>query len=113
MRMQKTIKVQNNKQYKSLNQSYIERLKWYKTKEWQQLRFAFLKSNPCCIKCGENATVVDHRDGHNPKTWKDTFFIGPFDSYCNSCHSRKTVLEDMKNKPKRMTIQERMKSQES
>jgi len=109
MRFQKTIKTQANKQYKALNQSYVERLKWYQTPQWKKLRYEFLKINPYCIRCGAKSTVADHRDGHNPLTWKETFFTSQLDAYCTPCHSRKTVLEDMKNKPKRMTQQEKLK----
>jgi len=102
------IKTLKNKEYKSLNASYKERLKWYLTPEWRELRANFLQNNPYCVKCGEKATVCDHKDGHDPLTWKDTFFTGAFQALCFSCHSRKTVLEDMKKKVKRLTQAEKL-----
>ena len=107
--MQKsTLKIQGQKALKKLNQSYITRLEWYKTSKWKRLRRIFLENNNFCVDCGAPATVCDHVDGHNPKTWKDTFWTGPFQPMCASCHSRKTALEDMK-KPKRLTATEKAK----
>ena len=106
--MQKsTLKIQRQKSLKNLNQSYITRLEWYQTSKWRRLRRIFLEKNPFCVECGEPATVCDHIDGHNPKTWKDNFWTGPFQPMCGSCHSFKSVTFDMKNKPKRLTPAEK------
>lgn len=117
--MKPTIKMQNigideqkHIQLTPLNASYVERKKWYLSTRWQTFRLNFLKEHPLCDMCVQkgffnDAAVVDHVDGHNIDTWKDTFWIGPFQGLCQSCHSKKTTTEDQKNKPQRMTAADR------
>ena len=108
--MQKSgLKVQQKKKLKSLNQSYITRLEWYKLPKWRAVRHAYLEKYPVCIECGAPATVCDHVEGHDPLTWKDNFWAGPFQPMCQSCHSRKTVAIDMQKKSKRLTNTEKLK----
>lgn len=106
------------KTYTPLNASYEERKTWYLSARWKTFRKAYLREYPHCVFCFkrhiiEPAVIVDHIDGHqvgedeNGKTWKDTFWTGPVQGLCWSCHSRKTVLEDQRNKPKRLTRMER------
>ena len=104
-----TLNTLTNKDYRPLNQSYIERDKLYKTKRWRMIRRKHLERHPVCVKCGATANTVDHKDGHDLKTWRDTFFTSELIAYCTACHSRKTVLEDMKNKTKRLTNAEKLK----
>ena len=107
--MQKSgLKVQQKKRLTHLNQSYITRLEWYKLPKWTAIRRAFLNKHSICVECGAPATVCDHVDGHDPLTWKDSFWTGPFQPMCQSCHSRKTVLIDMKKKVKRLTNVEKL-----
>lgn len=114
IKMQKTkLGIQKSKQYGQLNASYQERLKWYQTPRWKSLRKRFLEENPYCHKCLENgeyveANTVDHIEGHNPKEWKKTFWIGPFMALCSSHHSEKTVKEDMSKRNKRMSQTEKL-----
>ena len=116
IKMQKsTMSVQKPKSYGQLNASYQERLKWYQSARWKITRRKFLEENPLCVKCLEEgieqiANTVDHIDGHEYKTWKDNFWTGPFMALCSSHHSQKTTLEDMKNKPKRMTRAEKIEA---
>jgi len=101
--------------YTSLNQSYEERQQWYRTERWQRIREDYLQRHSQCVICMKKdtftpAVIVDHVDGHDPETWKDTFWDGGnggFQSLCWSCHSRKTTLEDQKRKPKRLSPSER------
>ena len=92
-----------------LNASYEERKKWYLTERWQKFRKDYLRENQKCSRCDQPAVIVDHVDGHDIDTWKETFWTGPFQALCWSCHSRKTMTEDAKNKPKRMSGAERRK----
>jgi len=113
--MQKsTLKIQKGKQYTPLNQSYVKRDSFYNTARWRIARRKHLESHLVCVKCGKPANTVDHSKMHHigvdiyGKTWEDYFWDPQyFVSYCNSCHSRKTCLEDMKNKPKRLTKAEK------
>ena len=116
IKMQRSaVKTKKPRKLTPLNQSYVERDQWYRTPRWEAFRIAYLKENPHCVKCLEAqeiipATVVDHVDGHDPETWKMTFWnggAGGFQGLCQSCHSRKTMLEDAKKKPKRLTSAER------
>ena len=103
------VNLHKRKSLKALNQGYLERLKWYKTQQWYRLRRLFLKDSPFCCDCGEKADTVDHINGHDPLTWREHFYEGPFQSMCHPCHSRKTALFDMKNKPTRLTLAEKKK----
>ena len=115
IKMQKSsIRKQNGIQFGALNASYVERKKWYLSDRWRNLRESFLKEHPYCGVCGEQgksefAIIVDHVEGHNPDTWKENFFIGPFQALCWSCHSRKTMLEDAKRKKTRLSASDRKK----
>ena len=66
------------------------RKRLYRTERWRQVSLAHLKANPACCDCGGKARVTDHALGHG-HGWRDRFFIGPFDSRCWPCHSRKTA----------------------
>ena len=115
IKMQKdTLKMQKNAEYKPLNQSYVERDKLYKTTRWRMMRRKHLERYPDCVRCGKPADTVDHSKTHNlqpdvfGKTWRDYFFEAEYlVSYCHSCHSRKSMLVDAKNKPKRLTPAEK------
>jgi len=116
IKMQKdTLKMQKNAEYKPLNQSYVERDKLYKTTRWRMMRRKHLEKYPDCVRCGKPATVADHIKGHSNipdpitgLTWKDIFFDDKnLQALCAHCHGQKTTLEDMKNKPKRLTPAEK------
>lgn len=109
--MQKdAIPVNQGKKYANLNQSYLDRLEWYNLPKWKAIRKQYLVKHPICCICGAPAEIVDHKKGHDPKTWKKTFFDSSnFQAMCWSCHSRKTCLEDMRNKPKRLTAEQRFR----
>ena len=117
IKMQKSpVKIKQGKRYANLNQSYLNRLELYNSAKWKAVRKGFLRGSPTCCRCGAPAEIVDHKKGHHigkdkyGKTWKDYFWeVDNFQSMCWSCHSRKTCLEDMKNKPKRMTAKDRVK----
>lgn len=59
---------------------------------WQKLRLMILRGEPLCRRCGEAASQVDHivplrKGGTNAQE--------NLQSLCHSCHSRKTITEDM------------------
>jgi len=73
-----------------------ERQKLYGTARWQRIRKIQLAREPWCADCLKRgiyvpATDVDHVIPH--KGDKKRFFLGPFQSFCKSCHSRKTSSE--------------------
>ena len=113
--MQKSpVKLNTGKQYTRVNQSYLDRLELYNSAKWKTVRKKFLIENPVCCRCGAPAEIVDHVKGHSigkdihGKTWQDYFWDkSNYQSMCWSCHSRKTCLEDMQNKPKRMSSKDR------
>jgi len=116
IKMQKpAVVTKPNRAYTPLNASYVERKEWYLTPRWKQFRSEYLAVHRWCVRCAEKgqqvrAVVVDHIDGHDPQTWKETFWEGGkggFQALCMSCHSRKTVLEDQKKKPKRLSASAR------
>ena len=69
----------------------------YDTKHWQKLRQVQLSKEPLCSCCKSRniVTPAHHVDHVFPwsKVGKQAFFINLFQSLCNSCHSRKTLLE--------------------
>lgn len=61
---------------------------------WRKARKVFLMNNPACVKCGRLADVVDHIVPH--KGDKQLFWNqSNWQPMCTSCHSAKTVREDM------------------
>lgn len=61
---------------------------------WQKARKSFLMSNPICVSCGRLAEVVDHIKAH--KGDAELFWDNNnWQALCSSCHSKKTVREDM------------------
>lgn len=75
--------------------------KWpYSTAHWQRLRLAKLARTPLCEYCPHGAlavaTQVDHRiainDGGHPWAWDNLV------SACASCHSRKTMAVDVRQR---------------
>jgi hypothetical protein len=121
IKMQKdAVATQKGKNYGSLNASYEERKQWYLTARWKKFRLDYLKENPYCVRCLkkgviEPAVIVDHIKGHlvgvdkYGKTWKDYFWDEDVQGMCWSHHSQKTMMEDRKRKPKRLTGSERKK----
>ena len=75
-----------------------ERIKYYNTKTWRNIRSSKLRKNPLCELCHKNcrkitlATVVDHIKPW--KTWEE-FVKGPFQSLCRACHDQKTWFSDV------------------
>ena len=68
----------------------------YNSQRWRTLRTRQLASEPWCRLCLVKslytaATEVDHITPHRGDA--DMFFAGPFQSLCESCHSRKTAEE--------------------
>ena len=90
-----------------------DRLKYYNTKTWRNIRSASLRRNPLCEKCRLDyrkisvATVVDHIKPW--ETWKD-FVKGPFQSLCRQCHDDKTWFSDIpemiKKEKTKITVKE-------
>ena len=117
IKMQKNrIVEQKPKEYKRVNQSYIDRNNLYKTVRWRIARRKHLDKSPLCVKCGKVADTVDHSKLHSGapdpitgKTWVDYFWdASTYQSMCKSCHSTKTRLVDMKkDKVKRLTLAEK------
>ena len=72
--------------------------KWYYRKSWKVLRNNQLRRKPYCEECDRNhlmthATEVDHKTPH--KGDKALFFDADnLQSLCETCHSRKTLLEN-------------------
>ena len=67
-------------------------------RRWQKFRVAFLAEHPWCALCERvgiytPAAHVDHVHPHRGDV--ETFWKGPFQALCPSCHSRKT-LEEMR-----------------
>ena len=66
-------------------------LKWYKTPQWQRLRYYQLKREPLCRFCKKNniiteANTVDHIVAHRGDMNK-FFDRGNLQSLCKTCHS--------------------------
>lgn len=66
---------------------------------WRKARVTYLSKHPVCVECAKEgrvvpATVVDHIIPHkgDKKLFWDTNNWQPL---CASCHSRKTIKEDM------------------
>lgn len=73
-----------------------ERQRLYNSARWRKIRKNQLAKEPWCadhLARGEYvpATEVDHQVPH--KGNKNTFFLGPFNSFCKICHSKKTHQE--------------------
>ena len=65
---------------------------------WRKFRESWLRKHPLCVRCEAEgkvveATVLDHvipHRGDQTLFWK----AGNHQGLCQSCHSRKTALED-------------------
>lgn len=60
----------------------------YRMKKWRGIRARHIARNPVC-PCGKIATEVDHVDGDIANNVSTNL-----QSYCKSCHSKKTVRCD-------------------
>ena len=60
---------------------------------WRQRRAAYLKENPYCVRCGDEATDVDHRV---PLSADGEDHPSNYQALCHSCHSVKTGRERAK-----------------
>lgn len=60
---------------------------------WKRFRIAYLKRNPFCVKCGNEATVIDHLNGQG-RAGVDAFKEWNCQPMCATCHNRKTATED-------------------
>jgi 5-methylcytosine-specific restriction protein A len=70
--------------------------KLYKTRRWQMIRRLQLAKEPWCSDCLKaglwvEARQCDHITPHRGDV--AAFWRGPFQSLCDSCHSRKTAGE--------------------
>jgi len=65
--------------------------KWYTKPRWRKLRARKLKETPYCEKCRAKATEVDHKKDHKGN-YGLFYSFDNLQSYCKSCHSRKTAL---------------------
>lgn len=70
----------------------------YKTARWQQVRMRQLQHQPLCEYCLRDgifteATVCDHVNPHRGDV--KTFWSGPFQSLCQSCHSGAKQREEI------------------
>lgn len=71
------------------------RRSFFRSIEWKTFRFAYLRQNSICNRCGQIATVVHHKP---PYTLDSTViqegFLGPlkftdrFEALCKECHYR-------------------------
>jgi len=68
-----------------------ERAKFYRSKQWRELRKMFLQWHPICTVCSKAATVVDHikpiRLGGSKTEWNN------LQSMCVNCHNKKSGME--------------------
>ena len=64
--------------------------RFYKTYRWQQTRARQLTRRPLCERCSKRGKVVTatvcHHVDPDTKLNPETFFAGPFESLCQSCH---------------------------
>jgi len=70
---------------------------WYNTARWRAIRAQQLRDEPLCRECGKQGlvTAANQCDHVEPHRWnEELFWIGPFQSLCQQCHSRKTAMED-------------------
>lgn len=70
-----------------------ERAKFYRSKQWRELRKMFLQWHPICVECSREATVVDHitpiRLGGSKIDWNN---LQPM---CARCHNSKSGKESI------------------
>ena len=60
-------------------------------RKWRMTRARYLRANPTCVMCGDDATDVDHiiaRARGGTDEWEN------LEALCHSCHSRKTAMLD-------------------
>lgn len=57
--------------------------------KWQQYRLSYLRRYPICVKCGQEANVVDHITDHRGNL--ELFWNSQnHQSMCTRCHNQKT-----------------------
>ncbi len=84
------------KEWKSREWQYL-----YHTARWKKRRLKQLDAQPLCEDCLKNsritlASVADHIKDHKGDLNK--FWYGPLQSLCKSCHSKKTIKENLNSK---------------
>lgn len=94
-----------HKSTKSPRRESIAWHNWYSLSVWtDDLRPAQLFREPFCRECAKRglrvwATDVDHVQDHKGN-WEVFIDESNLESLCHSCHSRKTMREQWKNRPK-------------
>lgn len=78
------------------NDQHREWQRLYDTRLWKHIRERQLAKEPWCAECLRAniytpATDCDHIEPHRGDPAR--FFKGPFQSFCHSCHSKKTEQE--------------------
>jgi 5-methylcytosine-specific restriction enzyme A len=82
-----------------LEQASNERRSLYHTQRWLRCRLQFLIDHPLCCECEREglvvaAVVVDHREGHQHRNWRDRFWDqSRWDGLCIDHHNRKSAAE--------------------
>jgi hypothetical protein len=76
-----------------------ERRSLYHSQRWLRCRLRFLSEHPLCCECEREglvvaAVVVDHRDGHQHRNWRERFWDErSWQSLCLDHHNRKSAAE--------------------
>lgn len=64
--------------------------KRYNTQRWRKFSKNYLTRHPICVDCGKLSKVTDHI---TPVSQGGSFWGGPFQALCHSCHNRKSSSE--------------------
>lgn len=68
-----------------------EAKKFYKSKEWRQVReYVLMRDYYMCVKCGQPAIEVHHKKELKEGLWDPTINLNPDNliSLCKKCHAR-------------------------
>lgn len=76
-----------------LNERAQERLPFYKSKAWKNLRKYFLSRHPICNRCAREAASVVHHIKPAREHPELRFNIENLEALCGSCHNRESQRE--------------------
>lgn len=84
--------------YEARRYAESETKRLYGTARWQSVRASQLREEPLCRLCAEDGRVVpavvcDHVHPHRGNV--ESFWAGPFQSLCKSCHSSAKQRSDV------------------
>jgi 5-methylcytosine-specific restriction enzyme A len=85
-----------HRDYGRARRSFDAELGFYQSRQWRELRAAYLREHPLCVACAARSVVVAARVVDHVQPIKEggaRFDCNNLQSLCVPCHNRKTARE--------------------